>query len=60
MDRTKKEPENRGFIFENLILALGKLGRIREVIRRLTNRKAYKDLPETVKDDIKEIKEETK
>ena len=52
------EPENRGFIIENLILAWKKLGAVREVVKRLKERKAYKHLPETVKDDIEEISQE--
>jgi hypothetical protein len=53
-----EKPEGRGFIIENLILAWKKLGAIREIIKRLTERQVYKDLPDSVKEDIKAIKEE--
>jgi hypothetical protein len=52
-----EEPEKRNILYENFILAWTRLGNIRRILKRLMDRKSYKYLPETVKDDLKEIKE---
>ena len=51
------EPEKRGFLFENLVLALNKLTIIKKITDRITSKKVFKDLPSTVQDDIKEIQD---
>jgi hypothetical protein len=50
-----QEPKTKYPLYENFILAWSKIGKIRKIVQRLMGRKSFKDLPETVKDDIKEI-----
>lgn len=57
-----QDPKNRGYLYENLILALSRVGKIKEllgrishVVRRIKNRPGYHKIPEATKDDINEI-----
>jgi hypothetical protein len=56
-----EQPNRKRYpLYENFILAWDKIGKIRKIVERLMGRKSFKDLPETVKDDIKEINDTIK
>ena len=55
--KMSQEPREKGYIFENLMLAWNRLSLIKKIIKILKGRKVYSSLPETVKDDVEAMED---
>jgi hypothetical protein len=60
-------PEGKNLLLENLIVALSRIGLLKKLMRaineranRIINRRGFETLPETTKDDIKDIRDISK
>ena len=66
-DKIPEIPEGRNLVFENLVVALSRVGLLKKLMKaiherasKVIDRKGFESLPETTKDDIKDIRDISK